>query len=518
MTRHFNTGGPCARDIHYMLPPERRLGTICDVIDARSYFVLHAPRQVGKTTALMNLARTLTDEGRYAALMASMEPGEPFSDDIATAEGAILSGWRATAEAFLPEGLRPPPWPGAEPGARIGAALAAWSRQCPRPLVVFLDEVDALRDPLLSLVLRQLRAGHPRRPAGFPWSLALVGLRDVRDYKLAAGGADRAHSSSPLNIKVESFTMRDFTEAEVGELYAQHTADTGQRFEPEAVARAFELTRGQPWLVNALARQLVQVLVRDRARPITAAEVDEARRILIEREDTHLDSLAERLRETRVRAVIEPMLTGDPLPVLPPDDLRYVKDLGLVREASDGAVTVANPIYHEIIARNLALPLRASMPVIAPTWLRPDGGLDTDAMLDAFVTFWKRHGELLASNVPYREAAPHLVLMAFLYKVVNGGGRVDREYAAGTGRLDLFVEYRGESLGVEVKTWRDSDRKADVVGVGLAQLDGYLARVGARRAWLVVFDQRSGQPDLADRARVERTTAPSGRAVAVVML
>ncbi len=120
--------------------------------------------------------------------------------------------------------------------------------------------------------------------------------------------------------------------------------------------------------------------------------------------------------------------------------------------------------------------------------------------------------------MPYREAAPHLVLMAFLYKVVNGGGRVDREYAAGTGRLDLFVEYRGESLGVEVKTWRDSDRKADVVGLGIAQLDGYLARVGARRAWLVVFDQRSGQPELADRVRVERTTAPSGRAVAVVML
>ncbi len=371
MTRHFNTGGPCKRDIHYMLPPERRLGTICDVIDAQSYFVLHAPRQVGKTTALMDLARTLTDEGRYAALMVSMEPGEPFSDDIATAEGAILSGWRATAEAFLPEGLRPRRGPARSPALASARRSPRGAGSVPAPWSSSSTRSTRSATRCSSSVLRQLRAGHPRRPAGFPWSLALVGLRDVRDYKLAAGGADRAHSSSPFNIKVESFTMRDFTEAEVGELYAQHTADTGQRFEPEAVARAFELTRGQPWLVNALARQLVQVLVRDRARPITAAEVDEARRILIEREDTHLDSLAERLREGRVRAVIEPMLTGDPLPVLPPDDLRYVKDLGLVREASDGAVTVANPIYHEIIARNLALPLRASMPVIAPTWLRP---------------------------------------------------------------------------------------------------------------------------------------------------
>jgi hypothetical protein len=82
-----------------------------------------------------------------------------------------------------------------------------------------------------------------------------VALGGVRDYKIAAGGSNRLHTASPFNIKVESLTMRDFTAAEVAELYAQHTAETGQRFEPDALARAFDLTRSQPWLVNALARQ-----------------------------------------------------------------------------------------------------------------------------------------------------------------------------------------------------------------------------------------------------------------------
>jgi len=516
MTRHFNTAGPCKADVHYLLSTERRLPELRSVIDAQSYFVLHAPRQVGKTTSLLSLGATLTAEGRYAAVMVTMETGAPFGHDPGMAELAVLETWRGCAEAQLPRELWPPPWPAAEPGSRIGAALKAWSQACARPLVVFLDEIDALPGALLESVLRQVRAWHPYRPKAFPWSLALVGLRDVRDYKLASGGVDRSHSSSPFNIKVESFTMRDFTAAEVGELYAQHTAETGQRFEDDAVAKAFELTQGQPWLVNALARQVTEVFVTDRTRAITVADVLAARDRLIEREDTHLDSLAERLREPRVMAIIDPMLSGRDLPTLPPDDVRFVKDLGLVRETEEGALEVANPIYREIIGRSLALSVRLSLPRIAATWIAADGGLDVEALLAAWVAFWVEHGETVLAASPYSEAAAQLVLMAFLHRVVNGGGRIEREYAAGTGRMDLRVEYKGAVLGVEVKTWRDSDKRGDPAAEGVAQLEGYMARVGAGVGWLVVFDQRTGAKALPERVRVERVTGASGREVAVV--
>ncbi len=294
MTRHFNTAGPCDPADHYTLPPEQRLPDVRTLIEQKAYFVVHAPRQVGKTTALRSLARSLTAEGRYVALLVSMETGSAFSHDVGAAELAILAEWRMSARHQLPPSLQPPPWPEVAPGARIGAALEAWAVASSRPLVIFLDEIDALRDDALVSVLRQLRAGHKYRPGGFPWSLALVGLRDVRDYKVAAGGSDSLHTASPFNIKVESLTMRSFTADEVAALYAQHTAETGQRFEGEAVTRAFELTRGQPWLVNALARQLTQTLVPDRATTLVASDVDRARDRLIERQDTHLDSLAER--------------------------------------------------------------------------------------------------------------------------------------------------------------------------------------------------------------------------------
>ena len=515
MTRHFNTGGPCIPSIHYTLSTERRLPELRAVIDGQNYFVLHAPRQVGKTTSLLTFGKTLTAEGRYAALLVTMETGAPFEDDIGRAEGAILGAWRRDAEVWLPKEFWPPPWPAAEPGSRIGAALEAWSKACPRPLVVFLDEIDALSGPVLISVLRQIRAGHRNRPAEFPWSLALVGMRDVRDYKFNAD-VDRAHSSSPFNIKVESFTMRDFTAAEVAELYAQHTAETGQPFDDAAVARAFELTRGQPWLVNALARQATEVFARDRSRTVTVDDVMSARDRLIEREDTHLDSLAERLREPRVRAVIDPMLSGGDLPMLPPDDVRFVKDLGLVREGEDGALEIANPIYREIIGRSLALSVRVSLPRIQATWIDAAGMLDVEALLAAWVTFWTLHGETMQTVSPYAEAAAHLVLLAFLHRVVNGGGRIEREYAAGTGRMDLRVEFKGAVLGIEVKTWRDRDKRGDPAAEGVAQLEAYLARVGATHGWLMVFDQRKGAGELTERVRVERVKAPGGREVAVV--
>ncbi len=515
MTRHFNTGGPCIPSIHYTLSTERRLPELRAVIDGQSYFVLHAPRQVGKTTSLLTLGQTLTAEGRYAAVMVSMETGAPFEHDVGAAELAMLSAWRDRAHAWLPVELRPPPWPDAPPGARIGAALRVWAEACPRPLVVFLDEIDALSGPVLVSVLRQIRDGHSSRPVAFPWSLALVGMRDVRDYKFNAD-VDRAHSSSPFNIKVESFTMRDFTAAEVAELYAQHTAETGQRFDDDAVARAFELTQGQPWLVNALARQATEVFARDRSRSVTVDDVMSARDRLIEREDTHLDSLAERLREPRVRAVIDPMLSGGDLPMLPPDDVRFVKDLGLVREGEDGSLEIANPIYREIIGRSLALSVRVSLPRIQATWIDAAGMLDVEALLAAWVAFWTLHGETMQAVSPYSEAAAHLVLLAFLHRVVNGGGRIEREYAAGTGRMDLRVAFKGAVLGIEVKTWRDRDKRADPAVEGVAQLEAYLARVGATHGWLMVFDQRKGAGEITERVRVERVKAPGGREVAVV--
>ncbi|WP_224363288.1 ATP-binding protein [Hyalangium versicolor] len=514
MPRWFNTAGPCNPADHYMIPALRRLPEVHSLIDQKGYFVLHAPRQVGKTTALRTLAQELTREGRFVAALVSMEVGAAFTQDVGAAEAAILAMWRGSLEAQLPPGLSPPPFPDSAPGSRIGAALTAWARASSKPLVVFLDEMDALQDEVLISVLRQLRAGYPDRPSHFPSSLALIGLRDVRDYRVASSGGSTLGTASPFNIKVESLTLRNFTRDEVAELYQQHTADTGQRFLPEAVDRAFYWTQGQPWLVNALGRQMVQTLVPNRTEPITSQHVDAAKEILLRRQDTHLDSLAERLREPRVRHILEPMLAGRALDDVPADDLRFVQDLGLVRLAPTGGLEVANPLYREIIPRVLANTAFASLPPQNVTWLRADGRLAMDRLMEAFLAFWRQHGQPLLGTAPYHEIAPHLVLMAFLHRVANGGGTVEREYAIGTGRMDLCLRHGPDILALELKVWRDGEK--DPLHEGLSQVDTYLAGLDLDSGWLVIFDRRSNQPPISERTHATSATTPTGRSVTVV--
>lgn len=494
--RRFNIAGPCNPRNHYMIPAERRVEMVRRLVDDQAYFVVHAPRQSGKTTSFQALARRLTAEGRYTAALLTLEVGARMVTDIGASELAILDDWGAACRAQLPAELLPPPWPDAPPGRRLGAALEAWSRASGRPLVLLLDEVDALQDDTLISVLRQLRAGFQRRPEHFPWSMALIGLRDVRDYLLQAGS--RLGTASPFNVKEEAIGLRNFTAEEVAELYGQHTTETGQVFQPEAVARAFELTQGQPWLTNALAREITYKMEVPLETAIALDHIETARERLVQARATHLDSLLARLREPRVAPIVAAAVLGDVPHSLDyaSDDFRYVRDLGLIRLGPAGA-EAANPIYREVLARELAYNTQAALPAPWWRWQTPDGRLDMPALLDAFLGWWRENCEILyeTEQAPYREAAAHLALMGFLQRVVNGGGRVTREYAAARGRVDLLVEYAGERFAIELKRVPPEHRSArQVEAEGIRQLAGYLERLGLEEGWLVIFDQRKHRP------------------------
>jgi AAA domain len=527
--RFFNTAGPCDSRFHYMLPAAERLPEAPLLVAQGAYFVVHAPRQTGKTTTIQALARSLTAQGQYAALYFNCEIGEVGADDYQAVQRALLRTIQREAAATLPPELQPPEtWPGQDPMQLLSEGLEAWARACPRPLALFFDEIDSLQGKSLLSVLRQLRAGYPSRPDRAPWSVVLCGLRDVRDYKAASGGdAEHMGTASPFNIKIDSLRLGNFAEREVGALYAQHTADTGQPFTDEALARAFELTCGQPWLVNALAREIVSKMKVAPPAPVTAEHVEQARERLILARATHLDSLVARLHEPRVRRVIAPLLAGGKVSSATyDDDASYVCDLGLI--VREPEVAIANPIYREVVARVLAVAVEGDIPTLPKArFLRPDGHLDMDALLHAFADFWREHGEALAGQLAYHEVAPQLVLMAFLQRIVNGGGFIDREYGIGRRRIDLLVRWpltdehgqrRWQREALELKVWRD--KKADPRDEGLAQLDAYLERLGLSHGWLVLFDRRSSTPagpsPLAERIDFEHAVTTAGRSVNIL--
>ena len=267
MPRFFNTAGPCDPTKHYTLAPESRLPGISRLIDMERYCVLHAPRQTGKTTAVEAAARRLHTEGRYSVVVASCEEAQAVGEDLDAGIDLVIRNIDEMARQ-LPDPLRPaPPETVAhiEGGSRLQAYLRRWSERSTRPVVLFLDEVDAMVGKTLLSLLRQIRTGYPRRPEHFPQAVVLMGMRDVRDYRVASteslstelSSVTSLHTASPFNIKDRSILLRNFTAEEVSELYAQHTEATGQVFTAEATALAYDLTRGQPWLVNALAQQIV---------------------------------------------------------------------------------------------------------------------------------------------------------------------------------------------------------------------------------------------------------------------
>jgi hypothetical protein len=208
------------------------------------------------------------------------------------------------------------------------------------------------------------------------------------------------------------------------------------------------------------------------------------------------------------------MLAGQELGDIPNDDIRFVLDLGLCRMDPLGGIAIANPIYREVLPRVLTVTPSASLPQISPTWLTAQGDLDIDALRDAFMVFWRQHGEPLLNSASYHEIAPHLVLMAFLHRVINGGGSLDREYAIGSDRMDLCLRYGSKTLGIELKVQRDDRRNQ--LSRGLVQLDRYLARLGLDTGWLVIFDRRANLAPIEDRVRSEIHRTETGRSIEVI--
>jgi hypothetical protein len=376
----------------------------------------------------------------------------------------------------------------------LKTSLTQFCKLLDKPLVILFDEVDCLSEGTLISFLRQLRDGYNGRPEqAFVHSVALVGMRNIRDYKARIRPESATlGDASPFNIIAESLTIQNFTKEEIVQLYNQHTDETGQAFEEDAIALVYEQTQGQPWLVNAIAREvIVKILKSDYTKPVTAELVTRAIQNIILARPTHIDSLLERLREDRVRRVIEPMIIGEGFINKESDDFLYTKDLGLIRVGSDFRIRPANPIYAEVIIRKLSSQIQDEMQTSQctykmPRYLKPDGSIDVDYLMHDFQEFWHENSGVWVEMCDYPEAAPLLVMQAFLQRVVNGGGQIIRDMASGNGRLDLMMIYGDKKYPIELKIRYGKKYVED----GLNQTASYMDLHCCNEGWIVVFDRR----------------------------
>ncbi len=522
--RRFNRSGPVVERRHYCIAPLDRLdlAEVRELIDEQQYFVLHAPRQTGKTSALLALQDLLNAEGRYRCVYVNVEAGQAMREDVERATRVMLGQMALRARAALGDDFLSSAWSGIADEFRdgaLGAALSRWAEADEKPLVLLIDEIDALVGDTLLAALCQLRAGYDMRPGRFPQSVVLCGVRDVRDYRIWSGSAKTMIAGgSAFNIKAESLRLGDFSKDEAHDLLRQHTEETGQPFTDDALEAIWTQTQGQPWLVNALAYETCfrGDLAKDRSRPVTEADMLDAREQLIQRRDTHLDQLTDKLREDRVWRVVEPLLAGASESSYTARDVEYVRDLGLI--ARDPPIRMANPIYAEVVPRELTWLAQDDLPH-DPTWyVDASGALLLDKLLEAFQEFYREHSEHWIERYGFKEAGPQLLLQAFLQRVVNSGGRIEREYALGTGRTDLLVVWpqgeRASKYVVECKVCHERRGRDRTVAEGVEQTAAYMDRCGAKAGHLIVFD-RSDERSWDEKVFRDVRTAESGAEIAV---
>jgi hypothetical protein len=463
--------------------------------------VLHAPRQTGKTTFLQSWMREINSGDEAIACYVSMERCQGVTE----AERAMPDICAAIQEYADSFGLPVPKVKTTAVNSMLSDILRDWSAlTVPKPLVVLFDETDILEGETLISFLRQLRGGFAvRGPGVFPVSIALVGMRDLKDYITAAKGGIAPNPGSPFNIKEDSALLANFRKNDIAKLFAQRSAETRQQITGEALDYVYEQSEGQPWIVNSLfKRAIMRILGEESREMVTLDYVAQAREQMIQARETHLDALAVRLRNDKIKRVVESIIIGNTdlsLTRINPD-VELAMDLGLITWHTETGFTIANPIYEEILTRHLNAPYHDNLPPLSSwKWQKADGGLDMDSLLREFQGFWQTHSETWEQSAEYTEAFPHLLLMAFLQRITNGEGRTEREYAAGRGRIDLAIEYRGEWNIIEIKLVRKGQSFEAVKTQGIEQIlryhDTFKPGGGpidgpVKGCYLVIFDRR----------------------------
>ena len=490
MKKYFNIAGPCNDNSHYMLPVIKRIKEIESLVEYGQYFVIHAPRQTGKTTLIKALVNYYNAEGNYYALYCSLESVQVFTEEdrgipeILSNLNKTMMFSRLPKKEIFGTDLNE-----ASTSTLINIALSKYCSELDKPLIIFFDEIDGLQNGTLITFLRQLRDGYVARPEiPFVYSVVLVGMRNIRDYKSKIrDNQETLGSASPFNIITEALTIKNFSITEIKELYAQHTQVTGQIFDEVVIDKIFEQTDGQPWLVNAIAREIIQkILENDYSKIVTVELVEQAIQNIILRRDTHIDSLLDKLKEPRVRQVIEPVILGKVNAIsISSDDTQYCIDLGLLK-VLNGEIFPANKIYNEVIIRALSYDTQFQfIQEVNDNWIDHSGHIDMNGLLRGFQQFWRENSDIWIGKYDYQEAAPHLILQAFLQRIINGGGTILREYASGRERMDLCVIYDKRKYPVELKLMYSKS----VIQKGLVQLSNYMTTLGETTGWLIIFDR-----------------------------
>lgn len=489
--RYFNTHGPVDVDQHYVVSRQELVEKLSTQIDQGKYFTIFAPRQMGKTTLLRKLNELLAKNPAYLPIPLSFERYETW------AEEKFLDHFGRLVAYYLNEGFQAIQHPHLEQIQKLLAELPIvdyltfsdlfgnlYQLAPACKVVLIIDEFDATPQEAISPLLQTWRSMYlERRPPHSLHNVILIGIQNIARLNFGR--------SSPFNIAYQQ-RLDGFTLAELQEMMAQYTAETGQAFTDEALALLHEQTGGHPFLVNRTAAIVTEEIATDRSQPISAAEVRVALNQLVRETNYNFETVirhAEKYRDD----VLNILFGGTYLFNLNNALVSELYTQGVINQDEHGNCRIANSVYSEVLLaafRPVQVGLQTAVLVNGYDFRTHvvDGRLQMKTLLSRFREFVERRGReaFKVTEMP-QEATGQYLLMAYLDLLVRQvGGDLFTEVDSGDGRLDLIVVYRGHRYVIETKIWRGPAE----FDSGLAQLADYLTTEGEACGYYVIFHAR----------------------------
>lgn len=480
--RVFNTSGPCDPAKHYTLMRPALVAQGQVLVEQGRYFTIFAPRQAGKTTYFQLLFRQL-EQANYTPIWISFEGLKTLT----------RAEFYQALTIYLQQEF-------AKTGIHITTTLhnqldlQIYLREVSalsRPIVLVIDEFENVPPVVLDELMHTFRAMYQKREYHKLQSLILVGVSTVAELVLT--------SASPFNI-VDELRIPYFVLAEVQELIAQHTAETGQSFTAEVVQAIYENTAGQPGLVCALAQHLVSVMVPDRSQPVTmTAFYATLQHFLTDRFDKNIVNIVQKARE-RKDFMLRVLFGERPIPFTVDNvDIAYLFAHGVVDKVG-GYVDVPVPLYQKRLITAFRPPINGEEGhyVAAYDTFREyvtAEGLNLPAILAQYRAYVRRRGHQAFDTDHLKEGAWHYSLDGFInFFIERLGGSTFVEVPSGRGRTDILILHKERKYIIETKVFIDHYYYQQ----GKEQLANYLTSEGVTEGYYVVFSNKHSASDPLD--------------------
>ena len=496
----FNTTGPCNGKKHFMVDLSKKVEQVKCLVDAGKYFVINRPRQYGKTTLLSKISRDISDN--YIVIRSSFEGvGELFfsrEEDFSKEVLELFADSLFYAEEKYAIRLR-------ELSENVNSikalskAISIFVKECDKPVVLIIDEVDKCRHNQLFLsFIGMLRSKFIYANDDLDYtfySVILAGVYDIKNLKLKLREGEETRYNSPWNIAVNFDVDMSFNEAEIGTMLEQYAKETGLDLDIEELSKEiYKFTSGYPFLVSRICQIVDEDLLRYRNEKWTVFHIHRAIKILLEDKNTLFDDLIKNLENnTELYEYIYNILVNA-LPISynlnnPVVDLGHM--FGYLVKNKESNVVVSNQILKEVIYGYMVSKTDTNVMSrynFKDNFVASGNGLNMEKILLRFQQFMKENYS--TKDTDFLERHGVLLFLSFIKPIINGVGFDYKEVQISEERrLDIVIQYNNNKYVIETKIWRGEEAH----GKGIKQLKNYLEVEGLDKGYLLVFSFNKGK-------------------------